>query len=245
VSVSDAQGSQQESRALPAGDWVAASLRQRIIEGHLRPGAPLREATLTSELGVARHTLRGALRLLEREGLIIHQMHRGAVVKALSTQDVHEIYRVRRVLEISAIEDSGMASQSLLDKMEAAVELAERAVANEAWNEVGTASLRFHQSLVGLLGSPSIDEFFRSILAQLRLAFAIMRDEGQWQTPWIPRDREICDLIRGGRRDDAKTLTRQYLADSERGVLDAVRANEVDQHRSARRRTSPGGKREA
>ncbi|MEU6579086.1 GntR family transcriptional regulator [Streptomyces sp. NPDC046805] len=226
------------SAAVPAGARVAEELRERIMEGHLPPGTQLRDTALSSEFAVARHTLRGALRQLEQEGLVVYPMHKGAVVKTLSEEDVHEIYRVRRALELGAVENSSMASAAALERMEAAVYAAEDAVVQKAWNEVGTASLRFHQALVSLFGSHSIDEFFRRILAQLRLAFAVMEDEARWQTPWIPRDREICDLIRGGRRDAAVALTRQYLDDSERGVLDTVRANEMGRRRPTRRRRS-------
>ncbi|WP_163510225.1 GntR family transcriptional regulator [Fodinicola acaciae] len=209
---------------VPAGERVAEDLRRRITEGHLPPGTQLRDVALAAEMGVARHTLRGALRLLEYEGLLTYQMHKGVVVKALSTMDVREIYRVRRTLELSAIEHSALVTEGELSRLDATVRAAELAVSGQEWNRVGTASLRFHQALVALLGSSTFDQMFRGVLAQLRLAFAIMPDEQAWQTPWIPRDREICDLVRGGRRDSAKALLRQYLDDSERGVLDVVRA---------------------
>ncbi|RYF50876.1 MAG: GntR family transcriptional regulator [Comamonadaceae bacterium] len=222
--------------AVPAGERTAEQLRERILEGHLPPGTPLRDSALSVEFAVARHTLRGALRQLEYEGLVVYQMHKGAVVKTLSADDVHEIFRVRRALELGAIENSSTASAAAFERLEATVCVAEEAVAQKAWNQVGTASLRFHQAVVGLFGSRSMDEFFHGILAQLRLSFAVMDDEASWQTPWIPRDREICDLLLSGRREGAAALTRQYLDDSERGVLDVVRANEMNQRRPARRR---------
>lgn len=215
---------------VPAGERVAGELRERITEGHLRPGTSLRDVALSAELGVARHTLRAALRLLEYEGLVVSRMHKGAMVKTLSAGDVHEIYRVRNTLELAAIEHSAVAPDTMLAGLDTAVSMAEKAVADEAWNEVGTASLRFHQAVVSLLGSVSIDRFFRGILAQLRLAFATMQDEAAWQTPWIPRDREICELILSGRREQATALMAQLLSDSEKGVLDVVRAYERDGH---------------
>ena len=92
-------------------------------------------------------------------------------------------------------------------------------------HKAGTASLRFHQALVALLGSARLDDFFRVTIAQLRLAFAVMTDEAEFQAPWVEYDRKICDLIRSGRRQEAKAALRLYLDDSERQVLDAVRAN--------------------
>lgn len=217
-----------DAAAVPAGQRVAGALRERIMEGRLTPGTQLRETALATEFAVARHTLRAALRLLEHEGLIAYKMHKGAVVKTLSTDDVREIYRIRRVLEITAVEQSSTASDTAMDRIERAVAAAEDAVNRQDWGRVGTASLRFHQALVELLGSHSIDRFFQGVLAQLRLAFATMRDEAEWQAPWVPRDREIGDLVRGGHRERARALLLDYLDDSERGVLDVVRAGEMD-----------------
>lgn len=223
------------SEPVPAGERVAEDLRRRITEGHLPPGTQLRDVALAAEMGVARHTLRGALRLLEYEGLLTYQMHKGVVVRSLSTMDVREIYRVRRTLELSAIEHSALVTEADFSRLDATVRAAELAVAGQEWNRVGTASLRFHQALVALLGSSTFDQMFRGVLAQLRLAFAIMPDEQSWQGPWIPRDREICDLVCGGRRDSAKALLWQYLDDSERGVLDVVRARANEPTKPGRR----------
>lgn len=236
---------ERDRECVPAGERAAAILRERIIEGRMPPGTPLRDVALSAELGVARHTLRMALRLLEYEGLLVYRMHKGAVVKTLAAEDVHEIYRVRRIVELDAIEHSALAAPTRLAELDTAVRTAERAVADKAWNQVGTASLRFHQALVALLDSSTMDRLFRGVLAQLRLAFATMQDEAAWQTPWIPRDREVCDLILGGSRAAARALTAQYLDDSEKGVLDVVRAHRHNQERRPGRHPSSGSRQEA
>jgi DNA-binding GntR family transcriptional regulator len=204
---------------------VAHTLRERIVEGELPPGTPLRDVALSAELGVSRNTLREALRALHEEGLVTQQLHKGTTVRTLSTADVKDIYTARRTLELAAVEESPLAPEPLLDALEAKVADAERAVRTQEWNKVGTASLRFHQALVALLGSARLDGFFRVTVAQLRLAFAVMADEAAFQAPWVASDREICDLVRGGRRQEARTALRLYLDDSERKVLDAVRAD--------------------
>src|SRR5438445_4880095 len=70
-------------------DQVAGILRQRILEGELRPGTPLPEIPLAASLSVSRNTMREAVRILALEGLLKRNIHRGVVV-ALSLKDVHE-----------------------------------------------------------------------------------------------------------------------------------------------------------
>ncbi len=47
--------------------------------------------------------MREATRILSLEGLLKRNVHRGVAVSQLSLKDVHEIYQLRRMLEIPAI----------------------------------------------------------------------------------------------------------------------------------------------
>src|SRR5690349_16912359 len=84
-------------------DRVVAALRAQLLSGQLRAGTPLREAELSSALGVARSTVREALRMLTAEGLLVHQPHRGVAVRAISASELADLYRARIALEVGAI----------------------------------------------------------------------------------------------------------------------------------------------
>lgn len=213
-------------------DQIAVELRTRITAGRYPPGTPLRDAALAEEFEVSRNTMREALRALRYDGLVHHQMHKGATVCTLTPADLRDIYAVRRTVEIRAVQESSVAGEPQLANIGKAVVDAERSVRLEAWSEVGTASLAFHQALVASLGSPSLDVFFAGVVARLRLAFAVMEDEGQFQAPWVPRDRQVWESIAAGRRTEAEQLLRIYLDDSERTVLDVLRAQHAG-HRAA------------
>lgn len=220
--------SEPKGTSLGAALRAAAALRERILSGDLPPAMRLREASLAAELGVSRNTLREALRLLDAEGLIEQQLYRGAVVRTMTVEDVRDIYRVRRALEVRAVQESVAAPESAFEALRQVSSTADAAAMREAWQEVGTAGMRFHQGIVALLGSPKIDDFFRVVLAQLRLAFFSASDQGRFQMPWIPRTRELCHLICAGQRAQAVTSLELYLAESERVVVDLVRSGKVE-----------------
>ncbi|MFF4762713.1 GntR family transcriptional regulator [Streptomyces sp. NPDC001292] len=207
-----------------AAEAVADRLRERISRGELPPGLPLRDAALAAELGVSRNTLREAVRLLVHEGLAVHRLYKGAAVKRLDVADVHDIYAARRCFELRAVEESVYASEEALAALEERVSAQEAAARAGRWSEVSTWSLDFHRAVVRLLGSRRLDRFFDTIVAQLRLAFAEVPREPEFQAQWVPRDREVCDLLRTGRRAQAAEALRRYLEDSERAVVDMVRA---------------------
>src|SRR6202049_4306805 len=51
-------------------DQVASILRQRILNGELRPETPQQEVPLAASLGVSRNTMREATRILSLENLL-------------------------------------------------------------------------------------------------------------------------------------------------------------------------------
>lgn len=201
-------------------DRILSTIRDQIIEGKLPPGTALIENDLTGPLGVSRNTLREALRLLCREGLAVHYRHRGVVVRTLTLQDVRDIYRVRRTLELQAILRDDALDASALAAMRDAIEKMQAAADAGDWRMVGTHSLLFHQRIVRLLGSPLLDTFFRTILAQLRLVFAAAPDEQRFQRPWVIRDSQIFSLLAAGDTAAASVALTEYLTLSEHSLLD-------------------------
>jgi DNA-binding GntR family transcriptional regulator len=78
---------------------VADKLREQIIRGELAEGALLRQDAIATQFRVSRIPVREALRQLDAEGLIAIVPNRGAVVPALSPDDVEELFLIRALLE--------------------------------------------------------------------------------------------------------------------------------------------------
>ncbi|MGO4423651.1 GntR family transcriptional regulator, partial [Streptomyces sp. MCAF7] len=84
-------------------EQVADALREQLFAGLLRPGTALREGALTESLKVSRSTVREALQLLIGEGLLVREPNKGVIVRQLSEAEVDDIFRARRILELSAV----------------------------------------------------------------------------------------------------------------------------------------------
>ena len=81
---------------------VTDALRGEILEGERPGGQRLIEQELTARFGVARHTLRAALRTLAAEGLVRVEPNRGARVARLSVEEIVQLYELRTALEVEA-----------------------------------------------------------------------------------------------------------------------------------------------
>src|SRR5205823_13775688 len=84
-------------------DTVADTLREAILDGSLPAGSQMREVHVAAELGISRAPLREALRRLEEQGLVVKIPFRGTFVTEVSEESIHDIARLRSVLEPWAI----------------------------------------------------------------------------------------------------------------------------------------------
>jgi DNA-binding GntR family transcriptional regulator len=153
---------------------VADALREQILKGEFAPGARLPEIPLSTALQVSRNTVRDAFRLLGREGLVEHLPHRGGFVAQLEEADIRDLYRIRRILEISGARAVAEASQEARAALRRQLALLEDAARRGIWRDSVDHDLAFHARVAGLLESPRVDAFFDTIAAQLRFGIAIM-----------------------------------------------------------------------
>lgn len=82
---------------------VYERLRASILRGEIEAGATIPQARLAGELGAGRTPLREALRMLERDGLVVSEPNRSVRVATLSAGDFEEICIMRIALEAVAI----------------------------------------------------------------------------------------------------------------------------------------------
>ena len=74
---------------------VIRKIRDAILDGLFKPGDWLPEVDLAKRFEVSRSPIREALQALEKEGTVIAEPYKGAVVKPLSTEEVVDIAEVR------------------------------------------------------------------------------------------------------------------------------------------------------
>lgn len=198
---------------------VADLLRARVIDGELLPGAKLSQERVQESLGVSRSTLREATQVLIRERLLVHELGRGFFVRELTPEDISDLYRVRRVIECSAVQRIEVLLPARLRALRGAIEQGHAGAAEHDWGRVAAASIRFHEALVALAGSARLDSLVTGVLAEFRLAYALMSDTQAFHLSFLERHGDIADAVSAGDTERAATLLDRYLVDAEATLL--------------------------
>ena len=100
------------------------------MNGSLPAGARLRVRDLADQVGTSVLPVREAIRRLEEAGLAERSPHKGAVVKALTLEELVLVYNVRRLLEVEAARlGAARIRPEDCDKMQAEYDLMRTAIA--------------------------------------------------------------------------------------------------------------------
>ena len=207
---------------------VAVRLRQRIVEGHLAPGAKLNERELSESLHVSRTPLREAIKMLAAEGLVELLHNRGAVVVQMTQQDVADTFEVIAGLEGQS---GALAAQRITDG-----ELAEiRALHYEMLAAYTRRDLptyyrinaQIHTLINAAARNPVLTQTWRTVNARLQaMRFRSNVDEAKWKRA-VDEHKRMVELL--AQRDAAglQALMVQHLEHKRDAVLELMRAGEA------------------
>jgi DNA-binding GntR family transcriptional regulator len=166
-----------EIRPINLREQVVEQVKTAIIEGRLKPGDHMVEATLTKQLGVSRTPLREALILLEREGLVESFPNRGTFVRRFDVRDVSAIFSMRIALENFAADlIIKTLDQSDFERLEGLIEEQRRYIRSKDFKHVRTTDMSFHRYLIERSEHPLLIRNWSEIVAQIA-ALLYMRAE--------------------------------------------------------------------
>ena len=81
---------------------IIRSVQQDIVFGRLKPRERLVEEEMSARFSVGRHVVRAVLEDLDRAGLVVRRPNRGATVRDYTSEEIDQMYDVRRMLHRDA-----------------------------------------------------------------------------------------------------------------------------------------------
>lgn len=196
------------TRRQTTSEAVAEQLRHEMQQGRLRPGSRLRQGEVAQRLGVSTTPVREAFQLLQAQGLVRMDPHRGAVVFHPTAKDVREAYEIREVLECLAIEKAmPNVTPELETELEALLELMEGADEDE-WLGLNR---RFHGIQYEASGRERLCSVLRDITdasnGYMHLVIYDRRQSGKSQR----EHRQIVDAIKARDVESAQRAIVHHL----------------------------------
>jgi DNA-binding GntR family transcriptional regulator len=197
-----------------ASEAVAERLRAEIQRGELRPGTRLRQGEVATRFGVSTTPVREAFALLQAQGLVRIDPHRGAIVFLPTAEDAQELYEIRIALETLAI---GHAVKNLdpeeLDELQVILEEMMKLGTAEGWSDLHN---RFHMLLYNSSGLP-----------RLAMTIANLRDASSSYINMFVAQHEGMDVSNEGHKEILEACRERNTRRAKKAVAQHLRVSEA------------------
>ncbi|CAM4004075.1 GntR family transcriptional regulator [Bordetella tumbae] len=212
------------AKSLP--EQVAESLLAAIQDGAVAPGERLKEETYAELFAVSRSTVREAMSLLERRGLVERIPRYGVRVIAIDAEEIEEIFNIRAQL-------LGLAARLAVEKastdfgpqlLERAAELRRLAEApSTAPADYAALSIDTQHMLIGASPSKRLRAIYEGLSDQALWRYAIREKSISFRTQqrrlesandWM----RVAQAVAAGDADAAENAAKTLLQASYRAV---------------------------
>jgi len=221
-------------------EQLAEKLVEQIIRGDFAPGQRLHEMRLAEQFEVSRGPIREALRLLEREGLVVMLSHRGASVARLTEKRLKDIFSVRSALMAICAEElaeqRSEAVQAVLDEGTAKLFAAsDRGDVREYTVIVYQLSMYLAEASDNDIARTILFSLGRQTLPLTRGVFEAEKHRKSWSKNW----RNIVEGIRAGDAAAAGQAAHDLLSGIKAAAISALAELEREEKRNAPKAAKP------
>jgi GntR family transcriptional regulator, gluconate operon transcriptional repressor len=193
------------------GEEVARMLRRAIISGEFATGTHLVETMLSDRFQVSRAPIREALRKLEGEGLV-ESRRRGVFVKALTQDDVGELYDLRVMLEGAAVELAvSRFGEDDIDALRRQLETMASAAEEGRRNDFAEADIAFHTTFFERVGHRRLLRVWQSLSETYQVLLEITDTENRDLDSVVVDHRQILAAVESRSPSEARRRSEASL----------------------------------
>ncbi|MEV5237707.1 GntR family transcriptional regulator [Streptomyces cinnamoneus] len=186
-------------RQPPAAERVYAHVKDAVLQRRYEGGTLLTEGDLAEAVGVSRTPVREALLRLEAEGLLKLYPKKGALVLAVSAQEIADVVETRLLVEKHAAGKAVPAPPQLIARLEQLVEDMRRQAAAGDLAAVSLSDRAFHAEIVRNAGNRILSGLYEQLRdRQLRMGVAVMHAHPDRIAKNIAEHTEILEALRSG-----------------------------------------------
>jgi DNA-binding GntR family transcriptional regulator len=218
-------------------DVVTQSVAEAIVRGELAPGGRVSEVQLAAQLGVSRHPVHEALRLLATEGLVIDERRQGWIVAPINATEAAAFCDCRILLEA---ECAKLAAEHLSDGHHRTLTTVfgelEQAAARLSLHEYLQAVTHFHQTYQAACPNAVLVEIISGMTRRsIRFRSVAIREPGRVAQS-LENHRALLGAFGARDASAAATLIRRALEESKAAILRAINRQQAPLLRAATNR---------
>lgn len=200
-----------------ASEAVAEQLRSEIQRGSLHPGDRLRQGEVAARFGVSTTPVREAFALLQAQGLVRIDPHRGAIIFHPTTDDLRELYDIRESLEALAIGGAvGRLAPADLADLQRLIDRMKKTKDDQQWIDLNNV---FHARIYAAASKPRLEKMINNLRdASSSYIHMYITRRPHADRPDVEHQ-EILNALKGIDAERADRAVRQHLQNTCRLVL--------------------------
>ena len=182
-----------------------------IVAGGLPPNEPLSERGLSAQLSIGRMPIREAIRDLARDGVLDILPVRGTFVRAITDEQIHELFDIRQSLECLAVQRAAERGPTpeLREFGQALRESVDDTNANNELDTIYKTGVEFHVELVRASANALLLEMYLPLRVRYRVLMGLAQFYDQdWVRAGVDDHLAILDAVE--HRDS--TLARELMS---------------------------------
>jgi DNA-binding GntR family transcriptional regulator len=156
-------------------EQIKEVLLERILNGSYPPGERIVETRVAREFGVSQGPVREALRELESLRLVVSEPFVGVSVRAVSPEELVEIYPVRSGLEEVAARTAAIRLDGRLRPFELELDAMRRAADDGDTHAFIPHDVQFHRLIVEGSGNRTLSDLWTSLHVEARTMITFIR----------------------------------------------------------------------
>jgi DNA-binding GntR family transcriptional regulator len=191
-------------------EYVAEHLREGILSGRFARGMRLKQADIAEQLALSITPVREAFRILEAEGYVINETHRGVIVAPFDASATRELNELRTLLEcrlaVAAMAHITPRNLAELSSVQREFDAAEARMDREA---VRALNYRFHRQLYAVANLPQTLHFVQVLWA--KYPFDLINLIGGRPGRAATEHRRLLKAIKSGNKTAVVTALREHI----------------------------------
>lgn len=202
----------------PLAEQVRDLLRERIVGGAILPNARVDMEALATEFGVSVTPVRDAVRLLERDGLVVVRPRKGVFTAPADVKAFRDVFDARIALECLAVETAveripSLSLEEVAASHDAAAGRLERTPRAEA-AILGLIDSAVHDLIVRHCDNDVVRELMDGLRDRTAWVRRLTADRGGRYRQSFEEHRRLLEALRARERGRAAVVLREHLTRS-------------------------------